>query len=108
MSMYLKKFVLAYIIVFLPLFFLTESIVWSAVLALLPSWPLLLVWILCNIKHFENCKKFPKEPYIIGNSDKIEYLTPEELEGRLKTSKTNDVHTKGNQEMPQRSKGDSR
>jgi len=92
MSNYLKKFVLAYIIVFLPLFFLTESIVWSAVLALLPSWPLLLVWILCDIKHFENCKKFPKEPYIIGNSDKIEYLTPEELERRLQNGKGDKNH----------------
>ncbi|WP_297092049.1 hypothetical protein [Thermococcus sp.] len=92
MSKYLKKFFLAYIIVFLPLFFLTESIVWSAVLALLPSWPLLLVWILCDIKHFENCKKFPKEPYIIGNSDKIEYLTPEELERRLQNGKGDKNH----------------
>ena len=92
MSKYLKKFFLAYIIVFLPLFFLTESIVWSAVLALLPSWPLLLVWILCDIKHFENCKKFPKEPYIIGNSDKIEYLTPEELERRLQSGKGDKNH----------------
>jgi len=66
-----------------PLLFVTESVVWSAVLALLPSWPLLLVWVLCDIKHFENCKKFPKEPYIIGNSTNVEYLSPEELEKRF-------------------------
>jgi hypothetical protein len=61
--------------------------VWSLALALLPSCPLLLVWFLCDVKHIENCKKFPKEPYIIGNSTEIEYLTPEELELRLKKSK---------------------
>ncbi|NJE06272.1 hypothetical protein E3E36_08980 [Thermococcus sp. M36] len=92
MSKHLKRFFLAYIIVFLPLFFVTESMVWSAVLALLPSWPLLLVWILCDIKHFENYKKFPKEPYIIGDSTEIEYLTPEELEKRLQKGKGNKNH----------------
>jgi len=33
-----------------------------------------------------------KEPYIIGDSDKIEYLTPEELERRLQNGKWNKNH----------------
>ncbi len=76
-----------YILVFLPVFFITEDIVWSLALALLPSFPLLLVWFLCDVKNIENCKKFPKEPYIIGNSAEIEYLTPEELKEWLKRRK---------------------
>ncbi|NJE54338.1 hypothetical protein [Thermococcus sp. 21S9] len=93
MSKHLKRFLFAYIIVFIPLLFVTESIAWSAVLALLPSWPLLLVWILCDIKHFENCKKFPKEPYIIGDSTKVEYLSLEELEKRFEPG-TNSLEVK--------------
>ena len=84
MSRHLWRFILVYILVFLPVFFVTEDIVWSLALALLPSCPLLLVWFLCDVKHIENCKKFPKEPYIIGNSTEIEYLSQEELEERLR------------------------
>jgi len=87
MSKHLWRFIFVYILVFLPVFFVTDDMVWSLALAILPSCPLLLVWFLCDVKHIENCKKFPKEPYIIGNSTEIEYLTPEELELRLKKSK---------------------
>ena len=31
-----------------------------------------------------------REPYIIGNSDKVEFLTPEELEERLRKRKSGD------------------
>ena len=94
MSKHLWRFLFVYLIVFLPLFFITEDIMWSLALALLPSFPLLLVWFLCDIKHFENCKKFPKEPYIIGNSTEIEYLTPRDLEERLNGRNLEDDNVK--------------
>ncbi|WP_258084677.1 hypothetical protein [Thermococcus thermotolerans] len=69
------------------LYYVTESILWGFLLAFVPTWPLLTLWVLCDVKKIERCRKFPREPYIIGDSTEIEYLTPEELEKRLKYRK---------------------
>lgn len=42
----------------------------------------------------QNKEKTQKEPYIIGNSDKIEYLTSEELETRLKKKESKSIPVK--------------
>jgi len=84
-----------YLLIFFSVF-LIESIFWGNILdGLIPAFlSILIIYFLDSKKKIKHPFLRFKEPYIIGDSTEIEYLTPEELEVRLETSKTNDVHTK--------------
>lgn len=88
MSKRFAEFVVPFVFIFLLAVYVIGSIPWSILIAILPTWPLFVLWVLCDMKHYERCKKVPREPYIIGDSKEIEYLTEEELEQRLKHGKT--------------------
>lgn len=88
MSRRFIEFASSFAFIFLLAFYITRSTLWSILIAILPTWPLFVLWILCDIKNYERCKKVPKEPYIIGDSDKVEFLTPEELDETLRKRKS--------------------
>ncbi len=90
-----KLSLIIFFVYFLPLFYITDSIVWAAIMAAVATSPIGALWAFFSwLKRIKQNSVEHREPYIIGDSDKVEYLTPEELERRLKASKTNDVHTK--------------
>ncbi|NJE30845.1 hypothetical protein E3E38_07300 [Thermococcus sp. 18S1] len=77
-----------YLLIFFSVF-LIESVFWRNIVdGLIPAFLSILIIYFLDFKG--NIKR-PllrfKEPYIIGNSTEIEYLTPEELEKRLKYRK---------------------
>ncbi|MDI3476079.1 MAG: hypothetical protein PWQ95_1807 [Thermococcaceae archaeon] len=60
MSRRFIEFVVSFVFIFLLTVYVTESIPWSILIALLSTWPLFVLWILCEIKHHKRCKKVPK------------------------------------------------
>ncbi len=78
-----------YVIIFF-LVFLFESIFWKTLVdGLIPAFlSVLAIYLLDSKGWIKHSIKISKEPYIIGDSKEIEYLTEEELEQRLRHGKT--------------------
>ncbi|AHL23451.1 hypothetical protein BD01_1849 [Thermococcus nautili] len=82
-----------YLLIFFSVFFL-ESVFWGNIVdGLIPAFlSILVIYFLDSKGKIKRPLLRFKEPYIIGNSTEIEYLTPEELERRLQNGKGNKNH----------------
>ena len=86
-----KLSLIIFFVYFLPLFYITDSIVWAAIMAAVATSPIGALWAFFSwLKRIKQNSVEHREPYIIGDSDKVEYLTPEELEDRLRKRKSGD------------------
>jgi len=74
-----------YFLIFSSVFFI-ESIFWKNIVdGLIPAFlSILVIYFLDSKGKIKQPLLRFREPYIIGNSTEIEYLTPEELEERLR------------------------
>ncbi|NJE54354.1 hypothetical protein [Thermococcus sp. 21S9] len=82
-----------YFLIFLSVFFI-EGILWRNVVdGLIPAFlSILVIYFLDSKGKIKRPLLRFKEPYIIGNSTEIEYLTSEELGRRLQNRKWNKNH----------------
>ena len=86
-----KLSLIIFFVYFVPLFYITESIIWATILAAIATSPIGALWAFFSwLKRIKQNSVEHREPYIIGDSDKVEYLTPEELEDRLRKRKSGD------------------
>lgn len=73
------------VLMLLSLWFLSFPLLWDSGL----SGKLVCIGLLLGIIHYTTKKpRQYKESYILGDSGKVEYLTPEELEERLRKRKS--------------------
>ena len=80
-----KFFIAIFLFYFLVFFYITDSIAWAGILAAFATSPIIILWVLFSrFKRIKRDNSRYREPYIIGNSNEVEYLTPEELEERLR------------------------
>ncbi|NJE54340.1 hypothetical protein [Thermococcus sp. 21S9] len=83
-----KLIIAVFFVYFFPLFYITESIIWASILATIATSPIVILWGFFNwLRKIKQGNNHRREPYIIGNSTEIEYLTPEDLERKLQSRK---------------------